>query len=505
MLKIMLTGNNLTIDQVEQVACRHALVEITPQAQQRLEEARKLVFDLVDADFPIYGFNVGVGWNKDKKVFKEFFAQYNSNLIRSHSIGVPPYASEEDTRAILLARLNTMLVGCTGVAPEIPQVYADMLNHGIHPLIPVRGSVGEADIGLLSHIGLAIIGEGNVRFQGEEMSSKTAFAKAGLKTLTLGPKDGLSIVSSNAVSAGLAAITLKKLEDFLDAAEAIYALSLEGLNGNVTPLDARNQRMRGYVGQQSVAANISQFLDGSYLYEADPDRPLQDPLCYRNVPQIHGAVREMLAYTKERLEQQLNSTEDNPCLLLEERTIVPSANFEPLNWVLGLESLSIALAHVSKASCLRLTRLSSPHFTKLPRFLSPSVEVLGFATVQKTYTALDAEIRHLCNPASMDTISLAGDMEDMSTNAPYVVRTLAKILDNLRYIFALELIHAAQAVDYRKDQSLGKGSKKAYALLRQQLPFYDQDTNLTNAILTAYELIASNQLLDALSADEKRL
>ena len=152
MEKLLLTGNNLTIEKVVQVAKDFVPVEMSSETKERLTAGRQLVFDLVDADFPIYGFNVGVGWNKDRKVFKEFFAQYNANLIRSHSIGVPPYASIEDTRAVMLARLGTMLVGCTGVAPEIPEMYVQMLNKGIHPLIPERGSVGVGDIGLLSHI-----------------------------------------------------------------------------------------------------------------------------------------------------------------------------------------------------------------------------------------------------------------------------------------------------------------------------------------------------------------
>ena len=501
MEKITLTGDNLTIEEVASVAKDYTQVELSEGAEKRLRDARQLVFDLVDTDFPIYGFNVGVGWNKDKKVFKEFFGQYNCNLIRSHSIGVPPWASTEQVRAIMLTRLNGMLSGCCGVAPEIPEMYTKLLNRHIHPMIPMRGSVGEADIGLLSHIGLAIIGEGNVEFGGKVMPSKEAFSLAGLEPLSLGPKDGLAIVSSNAVSAGHGALLLKDLEDFLKVADAIYALSLEGFNGNVSPLDDRNHKLRRYVGQQKVAARVREDLEGSFIYEPDRQKAVHDPLCYRDVPQIHGAVLELLQYTRERLEIQLNTTDDNPCVLLEEKTIVPSANFEPLNWVLGFESLGVALSHVSKASCLRLIKLSDPSFTNLPRFLSPAADVLCFCTVQKTYTSLDAEIRHLCNPVSMDTLSLAGGMEDMSTNAPYVVQKLDKILDNLRYIFALELIHAAQAVDYRKGRSLGKYSGAVYEKARSVIPFYDKDRNITEMIQQAHELIADGTLLSLLPRD----
>ena len=496
MEKLVLTGNNLTIEEVVQVAKNFAPVEISSEAKERLIAGRQLVFDLVDADFPIYGFNVGVGWNKDRKVFKEFFAQYNANLIRSHSIGVPPYASIEDTRAVMLARLGTMLVGCTGVAPEIPEMYAEMLNKGIHPLIPERGSVGEGDIGLLSHIGLAIIGEGEVIYNGKQMPSTEAFERAGLKPLTLGPKDGLAIVSSNAMGAGQAAIVLKEVENLLKMADVIYALSLEGVNGSIAPLDERIQRLRRYTGQQEIAKNVLGYLQGSYLFGTDRGKAVHDPLCFRDYSQVHGAVREMLEYAKERLEIQLNTTEDNPCLLLEERTIVPSANFEPLNWVLPIESLSIAMSHVSRMSCYRILKLSDPTFTNLPRFLSPAVDVLGFATVQKTFSALDAEIRHLCNTSSMDSFSLAGDMEDRGCNTTYVVQNLRKITDNLRYIFALEMIHAAQAIDYRKGKSMGIRTSRLHEAIRERISFYDKDRNITKDILAMYDLITGGKILD---------
>lgn len=501
MEKITLTGADLTIEQLVAIANGAAQVEISESAKRRLEAARQLVFDLVDVDYPIYGFNVGVGWNKDKKIFKEYFEKYNADMIRAHCIGVPPYASDANVRAAMLARLNTMLVGCSGLSPSIPEMYAEMLNHGIHPLVPERGSVGQGDIGLLSHIGLAVIGESEVRFGGETMLAREAFERVGLKPLALGPKDGLAIFSSNAMGAGPGAIVLHELAAFLDIAGLVYAASLEGLDGNVAPLDDRNHARRGYWGQRSEARRGRAYLAGSYLHEPNPERPLQDPLCYRSFAQIHGAAREMLAYTWERLEIQLNSTDDNPCVLIEDREIVSSANFEPLNWVLGLEGLAIALSHVSKAASLRIVRLANPVFTRLPRFLSPADEVLCYQTVQKTFAALDAEIRHLCNPCSMDGMSLAGDMEDTSTNSPYVVQNLARIVDDLRYIFAVELMHAVQGMDLRAGKGSKEGKKFGRATtrlldeVRARVPFYETDRNITLDIVALREMFVDGSLL----------
>lgn len=492
--KVRLSGAELTTEQVARVARQGAAVEITSEAKQRLADARQLVFDLVDADYPIYGFNVGVGQNKDKKVFKEFFGEYNCNLIRAHCIGVPPYASDEDVRAVMLARLNTMLTGCCGCSPEIPERYAEMLNHGIHPLITEKGSIGEADIGLLSHIGLAIIGEGDVRVNGEIMPSTEAFAKVGLEPLSLGPKDGLAIVSSNAMSAGPCALLMEDIEELLDLSELIYAMSLEGMNGNTAPLDDRNHALRRFTGQRASAARITKYLEGSYIYEVNPNKAVHDPLSYRSTPQITGAAREMLEYTKERLEIQLNTTDDNPCLLLEDRLISPAANFEPLNWVLGVEGLAIALSHVSKTACQRMIKLGNPQYTNLPRFLAPEVDVICFSTLQKTFTSLDAEIRHMCNPCSMDTFSLAGDMEDTSTNATYAVQNLRNIYRDLRLIFAIELMHATQAMEYRKKLTFGKYTGKAYEIVRKSLPFYDKDRNITKDIEILCAVLDSGEL-----------
>ncbi len=493
---VVLDGKNLTVEDISYVVKNDVKLSISKETIKSLEEGRQLVFDLVDADFPIYGFNVGVGWNKDKKVFKDFFQQYNENLIFSHCIGVGPYSDEQEARAVMIARINTMLVGCTGVAPEIPIMMVEMLNNNIIPLIPSRGTVGQGDIGLLAHIGLAMIGRGKVMYKGETLDAKVALADSGLEPINLGPKDGLAIVSSNAYAAGVASLTIAELNKFLVMMDLIYAASLEAFDGSVAPLDEKVHKLRRYKGQERTASIVRSFLQGSYINEFDKNK-VHDPLSYRNYSQIHGAVREMFEYTEERLNIQLNTTEDNPCLILEDKTIVPSANFEPLNWVLGLESLNIALSHVSKASCYRTIKLSNPDFTKLPRFLSPDVTVLGFATVQKTFTALDAEIKHLCTPSSMDTFSIAGDMEDKSTNGAYVVRNLRKIIDNLRYIFGLELYHTVQALEYRKeDKVLSPATTELYNLVRESIPFYDKDRNITSDLESMYDLISSERILE---------
>lgn len=495
---IMLDGNSLTIEEVAKVAREGAQVGISSESMKKLEQGRQMVYDMANSDIPVYGFTRGVGENKDRQVVARYYQEYNRNLILSHCLGVEPEAKEDDVRAIMLARLNTLLVGCTGVQPAVATMYMDMINNKIHPVIPQRGSVGEGDITVLSHIGLAMIGEGEVNFNGERMKASEAFKKAGIDPIVLGPKDGLAIVSSNALSSGEGALVLKDIEDLVDLADVVYALTLEGFKGNVTPLDEAAYRVRPYQGQSISASRVRKLLEGSYLWLPGVTDSLQDPLSLRGSCQIHGAVRDSLGYVKNHLLVQLNSSDDNPCLIMDEHRIISCANYEVPTWTLGFEMLGLALSHLSRNACFRTIKLGTPKFTGLSRFLTPADgRVLAYATIQKTFTSLDTEIRHLSNPATADYFSVAGDIEDHANNSPYVVQKTARIVDNLIYILGIEAMHAVQAIDLRKATRLGIGTKAAYDMIRSEIPFLDQDRNLSEDIHKIYKLIKSGTILDA--------
>ncbi|WP_410511122.1 aromatic amino acid ammonia-lyase [Paenibacillus sp. BR2-3] len=498
MNNLILDGSSLTIKDVDSVARRHRPVFIASEAWERLESARKVIFELAAEGVPVYGLNRGVGWNKDKGIGPDFFEEYNRNLLLSHSAGVKPEAEEEIVRAVMLARLNGLLSGATGAQPEIAGRLADFLNLGIHPVLPLRGSVGAADITSISHIGLAMIGEGEADRNGIRMPAREALKTAGLAPLRLGPKDGLAIVSSNALSAGNGALALFDIEQLLEVADNIYALSLEAIRGNVSPLDEAVHNKRPFPGQLKSLALVRSCLKGSDLWNQFNPDSLQDPLCFRDACQIHGAARDALVYTRQQLEIHLNSSDDNPCVLTEERRILSCANYNSLSWTLGFEMLGSALHHVSKSSCYRLIKLGDPRFTGLSRFLTADPgHSLGYCTLQKTATSLDAEIRHLSNPASSDYLSLAGDIEDHAANSPYVVSKTREILDRLTYILAIEALHAAQAIDLRGDLSLGEGSRAGYELLRSVVPFLVEDRNQTTDIECAYRLIKEGKWLKA--------
>lgn len=499
MEKIVLTGNDLSFEGLYDISFNNYEVEIAPEALKRAKDARNLIFRLADEGYPVYGLNRGVGWNKDKYVFSEFFEKYNKNLLNTHALGMLPCSTEEEVRAMMAVRLNTALCGSTGISIEILEMLKNFLNKRIHPVVPRRGSIGNADLATLAHVGLAIIGEGDVVYKGERVKAIDALRKEGLSPAKLGPKDGLGIVSSNAHAASMAALLVIEVEKILKISNMLYCLGMEGLNGVIQPLDPKVNELRGFDGQISAAAQCRTYLEGSYLYKPHDGRALQDALCYRSAFTVNGSVIDALEYVKKFLLLQLNRTDDNPCIIADENRLSVSSNFEPTTWAVGLEMLNISLNHLSKMICYRMIKLGDPYFTRLNRFLSPKEgETLAFATFQKAYTSLNIENRSLANPSSLDYFALAGGIEDHACACTLVVEKGMKIVDNIRYMLGMEAIHCAQAIDLRKkegDIKLGKGTQALYYTIREVIPFYDKDRCLSTDIQTAYELILSDKIL----------
>lgn len=494
--KLILTGEPISLNDLYSVAYKDRKVEIAQVAIERAKKAREILFEMAADGKPVYGLNRGVGWNKDKEFDQEFFSEYNRNLLNSHCLGVGPYHDKEDVRMILLIRLNKALTGHTGISVELLDHYRDFLNYKIHPRIPKRSSIGEADITTLSHIGLAFIGEEDVEFNGEIINSKVAMEKVGLKIAKLGPKDGLSIVSSNAQGEAMVAKILKETKEVLEMSNLIYCLSLEGLNGVTESLREDVNALRGLKGQVKVAKFCREALKGSYLYDYDSNRALQDPLSFRCAHAINGAVSDAIDYVEKQLLQTMNTTDDNPCIIIENNLSYVSANFEVTTLAIGVEMIATALSHLSKSSCYRMIKLADPNFTGLNKFLTPQdVKTIAFGTIQKTFTMLDTQNRGLANPSSMDFYSLAGTIEDHASNLPLACYKIEQMLENIRYIIGIEAMHAVQAIDLRDNVKLGKLTTIAYKKIREKIEFYDKDRNQSKDIQKIYDLIKSCDLL----------
>ena len=496
---LMLNGSGLTLEDLYDVVYHGRKVRIDPAVIPRVKAARQVLFDMAAEGKPVYGLNHGVGWNKDREFSQDFFEQYNRNLINSHSLGVEPYCSVEEVRAMLCIRLNTALCGSTGISLSILEMYQEFLNRGIHPRVLRRGAVGEGDVSTLPLIGQTIIGQGEAEYHGKVVPSIEALRAEGLEPAILGPKDGLSIASSNAQGESLVVLLVKETEDLLKLANATYCLSLEGLNGGLQPLDPDVNELRGLPGQIRCAADCRRYLEGSYLHQPDPDRALQDPLSFRCGAAIHGTVADALEYVKRILTIQINHTDDNPCILVDRRTTSVSPNFETTTLALAVDMLAGALYHLSNAITNRLIKIVAPTFTGLPRFLTPhEVKTIAYSTMQKTFAALDSENRWLANNTTLNVVPIAGGIEDHSSNLPLAAMRSLKIVDNLRYMLAMELMHGAQATDMRGDVALGRVTGAVKAAFRQVIPYLSEDRNLSRDIADASACIKDGRLLRAL-------
>lgn len=530
--EILLTGFDLTIDDIVSHATHKTPIRIDPKALQRVKQSHQILLRAASEDKPVYGLNRGVGLNKDKTLFhgdvlsdEAKFASiaFNQNNLRATSSAVGPNLPEKIVFSVMLIKLNSILHGTTGAQPEVAELLYEFINRRIQPVIPSRGSVGEADITILSHIGLALMGEGEVYYQGELMPASKALSLNGLMPLMPLGKDSLSIMSSNAYSSALAALLIHDMEHLVDKADLIFSLSLEALNGNIAPFLKEVQDARPFEGQKKSAKNIRNALAGSSIWQPSSTRELQDPLSFRSVSQVHGTLRDLLKITKQKLTLHLNSSDDNPVVILDPSTqtaadversyylndfsgaVIPTANFETINWTIDFEALSIALSHLSHASTQRMLRLSSEKFTHLSRFLAPNPNTIAFGAIQKSFVALDGEIKALSMPVSRDLIAVAGEIEDLSTNLPLILQRNCKILDNLYYIFGMELMHSAQAIDLRRKETpsfqIGKWTEELYRYYRLEVAFIDSDRSLSHDIERSYLFLSKKWPVKLVSLD----
>ena len=494
---LVLNGSNLTLEALHDVACNGRPVEIAPEAYARLAHGRQVMQDLARGGKAIYGFNRGVGWNKDQDIDADYFETQNLKIIRSHTLGMAPYNTDEEVRAMMAIRLNNMLIGASCASDDLAHSYRDFLNHGLTPRVPRRGSVGEADITTISHMGLAFIGEGEVSYQGNIVPTRQAMEAEGLKPLHLTLKDAHTIILSNCQGEAMAASLVWQAEHLVKMSDLIFCLDYEGLNGNIEAMGEEVNKLRGLPGQMECAARCRRYLEGSYLHEDHPDRALQDPLSFRGGFTITGTVVDALSFVKRILSIQLNSPSDNPCIIPGTDHLYVNSNFETTSLAVGVEMLSIALGHLSRAINYRLIKMGSPEFTGLPRFLAPrDGSAHGYSTIQNTYSAIDAENRSLINPSSVDFYHMQGGIEDHASNLPLVCSRGLQLVDNLRYLVGMEALTAAQAVDLRGNIHLGKYTKVAYDTIRAVIPTLSSGRNVFEDIRDAYELIRSERLLE---------
>lgn len=521
----VIAGQDMTVEDIAGISHDNdARISLTGPASERIGQGLELVMEAALQGKAVYGLTVGVGWNKDRPIFAmkggkkvldadllEMSRAFNLSSLRAHGAGIGDPMPVDAVRAAMAIRLNQIATGRTGVQPAVAEMYRQFIEEGITPVVPERGSVGEADITLASHIGLAMIGEGDVFVAGERMSAAQALNDSGIAPLEPIGKDFLSILSTNALTVGRAALLSEEVREYLDLQTAIFALQLEGFNGNIAPFLAENAEERPFEENTTGAEKVRRALKGSYLWETSADRPLQDPLSYRTMAYVLGGAYVALQDLQNALEIQINHSDDNPMVVVGavdtdassqvasylidgdvSGAIYPSANFEMLPVATRVEALSTALVRLSQAITMQTIRLENPEMTGLSRFLAADGNAgHAFGAIQKPLVSLTVENAQIGAQAPVASIAMAGNIEDLNSNAPLSVDNLARILDNMYWMSSIALLHAAQAVDLRDSPVLGEASGAMLEAYRGTVPFVEQDRIYTVDFANGYAFLRS--------------
>lgn len=483
---MQITGKNLTTKSFADVVFRHEPVRLAPSARRAMLRSNATVQRLVEHDEPVYGVNTGVGKLSDQRIPHDEIRQLQLNLIRSHACGVGDPLDEADTRAVMLLRANVLAAGYSGVRPVIVETLLAMLNKNILPVIPCRGSVGASgDLAPLAHLALVLVGEG-----------KTHDGRRP-KAIQLEAKEGISLVNGTQVMCALGLLALLRCENLADTADVAGALSLDGLRGTPVAFDSRIHVLRPFDGQRRVATNLRRLMAGSEIREshrdAKTDPRIQDQYSLRCMPQVHGAVRDALAYARQVFEIEMNSVTDNP--LVFDGEVLSGGNFHGQPLALALDVMAIAMTQLAGISERRIEKLTNFHWSQLPAFLTGHSGLnSGFMMAQVTAAALVSENKVLAHPASVDSIPTSASKEDYVSMGMAGALKLRQVVRNVEHVLAIELLAASQAVDLLAPLKPGKRARIAHRLVRSVSQALKRDRPLAPDIEAVAKLIATGKL-----------
>lgn len=503
---LKLNGHDLTIEDLHKIAKASidgVKVELTNESLLAMEKSRNYVFNIVEKGFPVYGINTGFGALASKHIPKKDLAQLQLNLIRSHCTGVGAPFSKIITRAIMLLRANCLASGFSGVNPEIVQLLISFINHHITPVVPCKGSVGASgDLAPLSHIALALIGEGDVEYQGKIVNSSFAIDQIGLKPAVLGPKDGLALINGTAVMAALGAFAIEESRRVMKLADVCAALTLDGVCGTARAYHPLITSLKPHAGQWSSTNNLQKLLEGSEILNSHPDDgKVQDPYSLRCVPQVHGACRQTLRHADEVLTVELNSVTDNPLIFVDQDEVISGGNFHGEALALSMDYLAMGLAEIANISERRIEKMMNPTFSDLPAFLTKDSGLnSGLMIAHVTAAALASENKGLCHPASIDSIPTSTDKEDHVSMGVTSGRKLLEVLQNTKTVLAIELLCNTQALDFQRPKKTAPPLEAVHKLIRKHVPMITIDRVFAKDIQNILNLIDNNELLHAIEA-----
>jgi histidine ammonia-lyase len=513
MAALHLNGNDLTLESFEQVVLHRQPVLLEPEARERVAQAREVVDALVLGDRVAYAITTGVGHLAEVRISPDQARELQINLVRSHAVGVGDPLTEVEARAMILLRANSLSKGLSGVRPVVIETLCNMLNRGVHPVIPSQGSVGASgDLAPLAHLALVLIGEGEAWFEGRRMSGSEAMKAAQIATIRLEAKEAISLINGTQAMLGVGSLALLEARTLAATADVLSAISLDALQGTDVAFDERIHAARPHAGQTLVARHLRTMLEGSALRERHRDcKRVQDAYSMRCIPQVHGAVLDVLDYARQVFEIEMNSAVDNPLVFVKPRPagapkwkqgdavegeVLSGGNFHGQPIAFALDFLAISISALAGISERRIERMVNPALSEgLPPFLTTGAGLnSGFMMPQVTAAALVSENKVLGHPASVDSITTSGNKEDYVSMGMTAALKLRRVIQNVRYVLAIEALAAAQAVDLLAPLKPGKRAQQALREIRTVSPMMTQDRSLAGDIQLVADVIQQGKL-----------
>jgi histidine ammonia-lyase len=503
-----LVGRRLTLRDVVRVARDGEPVALCPEAAVRIAESRAYIERLVAEGRTVYGVTTGFGKLANVQIAPKDVRQLQRNLIVSHAMGVGEPFSTEVVRAMLLLRAQSLAQGNSGIRVDVIMLLLAMLDRGVHPIIPCQGSVGASgDLAPLAHMALTLIGEGNAEFGGAILPSAEALSLAGLAPVVLEAKEGLALINGTQAMTAIGALVIHDAMQLATAADIAGAMSLEALKGTRTPFDARVTTLRPHPGAMAAAANILAISADSPIHasHADCDK-IQDAYSLRCIPQVHGASRDALDHAAEVLDREINAVTDNPLVFAADDLVLSAGNFHGQPVALVMDYAKIAIAELANIAERRVEHMLDPAVSGLPAFLAHQGGLhSGLMISQYTAASLVSENKVLAHPASVDSIPTSANQEDHVSMGTTSARQCAMILENSRWVIAVEVLNAAQAIDFHQPLLPGPGVGAAVRLVRSVVPPLDADRIMTGDLAAVRALIVDGALRDAVEQAVGRL
>jgi histidine ammonia-lyase len=480
---LQLSGQPLSLAEITCVALERELVEIAPQAYAAVHASRRVIEEIVARGDVIYGVSTGFGKLADVQIPSDQLEQLQANLVRSHTCGVGRPLSEPEVRAIMLLRANVLTLGFSGIRLEVIQLLVEMLNRGVWPVIPEKGSVGASgDLAPLAHLALSLLGEGEAFHREVRLPSGSALQKAGLKPTYLQAKEGLALLNGTQAMHAVGGLALWRAKRLSRVADVAGAMTLEALKGTPAAFDLRIHQARPHPGQQAVARHLLALLCESEIRasHAKDDPRVQDAYSLRCMPQVHGAVRGALEHCEEILGIESSSATDNPLVFTDNGDVLSGGNFHGAPLALAFDYAAIAITDLMSISERRIDRLTNPDLSEgLPAFLAqhPGMQS-GFMIPHVTAVALLNEAKVLAHPASVDNLPTSAGKEDHVSMGMTGALKLRTIVENAENVLAIELLAAAEGLEFRRPLKAGLGVERAFTVLRSLVPRLDEDRAL---------------------------